>query len=365
MNEFLEASFAMFEGVKQRSDSLLNTLERIVAALEKKRSKQHSETEPVVIYLQTDDKPEFQPPSNAWQDEANVDDPEKHNDAWKDCGSLKLPTGLTTVEEVAGLIRLFLKMNRDTWLSLFFCGPSPDGGPAPITLLRGERAGEGNVQATLEYLSKPNAAHRIFVKNQRKRPTKLVRQSLAFMDEREALLAKRTGQCWGVDWETQLVGDGEKLPNMPVTINIGDALVIEVPTADDSGEYRYVSSVFMDRVDVVSKPVDENIEKAGKKKKKKAAAPKEDPLVQFSFVAMKEGKSIIFVDVSWEDQEEKLCKKYKLVAPVAENTIARIGPLEIEVVKPTGKQEKGFVWWNGEKWSAKKGPAKKKKGKKK
>merc|ERR1712232_1097774 len=59
---------------------------------------------------------------------------------------------------------------------------------------------------------------------------------------------------------------------------------------------------------------------------------------------------------------------HKLTAPCADNTVARIGPIEVEVSKngPPGGKDKviQFQWWNGEKWTAKKGPAKKK-GKKK
>merc|ERR1712183_359222 len=103
----------------------------------------------------------------------------------------------------------------------------------------------------------------------------------------------------------------------------------------------------------------------GKKKGKKAVG-EPDPLLQLTFVGLKEGRCVLFVDVGWENQEEKLAAAHQLSAPVCENSIARIGPLEVEVQKPSGKQDKGiFVWWNGEKWSAKKGPAKrKKKGKK-
>jgi len=90
-------------------------------------------------------------------------------------------------------------------------------------------------------------------------------------------------------------------------------------------------------------------------------------------VGLKEGKCVMFVDVSWEDQEEKLAKDKNLIVPVPGNSCARIGPIEVEVQKPPppSKDSKtaaaapagGMVWWNGEKWSNKKGPAKRKKGK--
>merc|ERR1711870_197605 len=144
-----------------------------------------------------------------------------------------------------------------------------------------------------------------------------------------------------------IVGDGELLPPRPMLIMVGDALVVEVPQTDDNGEYRYVSSIFMDGVDILSKSVDENIEvkKSKGKKKGKKAVGEPDPLLQLTFVGLKEGRCVLFVDVAWEDQEEKLALAHGLSAPVCENSVARIGPLEVEVQKPSGKQDKGvFVW---------------------
>merc|ERR1712110_367847 len=112
---------------------------------------------------------------------------------------------------------------------------------------------------------------------------------------------------------------------------------VEVPTADENGEYRFVANTFMDQNagEVLSKPVDETIEVKVKKKKKKAAGgPAPDPLLELSFIGLQEGKCVLFVDLSWEDQEEKCVSGHNLRAPVAENTIARIGPIEVEVQKP-------------------------------
>jgi len=247
---------------------------------------------------------------------------------------------------------------------VFFLGPPKDGtGPRPVTLLRGEQPGQGNTTAMLQYLTKPSAELKLFVKNARKRPSKLERVPRAFLEERDALFAQRIGGSWGLDWETQLVGEGESLPPRPMMMQLGETLIIEVPQTDEHGEYRYVANAFMDGTEVLSKPFHEIIEvKAKKKKKGKGSAPEPDPLLQLTFVSKKEGKCILFVDVSWEDQEEKLCGEHSLTAPVAENTIARIGPIEIDVQKATGKLDKSAMqWWNGEKWSSKKGPAKKKK----
>mmetsp|Transcript_81154 Transcript_81154/g.250456 ORF Transcript_81154/g.250456 Transcript_81154/m.250456 type:complete len:204 (+) Transcript_81154:67-678(+) len=202
----------------------------------------------------------------------------------------------------------------------------------------------------------------------RKRPQKLPRQPRAFLEERDTIMNKRTGQCWGLDWETQLVGEGQKLPPRPMVVSIGDALVVEVPVECGPPLDRFTTGIYMDETTVLSKPVDENIvPKPKKKPKKKAAVVEPDPLLQLNFVAQKEGKCVLFVDVGWEDQEEPLALEHRLCRPVHENSIARIGPVEVEVqVPPPGtKTDSGvFVWWNGEKWSNKKGPAKKK-GKKK
>jgi len=108
-----------------------------------------------------------------------------------------------------------------------------------------------------------------------------------------------------------------------------------------------------------------------KKSKKKAAAeenaPPPDPLLQLSFVALQEGKCVLFLDISWEDQEGKLCAVQELGTPVKQNSVARIGPIEVEVKKADfgaskdAKESSKMQWWNGEKWSNKKGVGKKKK----
>lgn len=245
---------------------------------------------------------------------------------------------------------------------MYFLGANPEGESKTITLLR-----DANTQASLDYLAKPNAIPQLYVKNMRKIPKKLTKQRIALLEERDELLPKRTGNCWGLDWETQLVGEGVKSP-IPFVVNIGDAVVVEVPTTDGHGEYTYVTSVYMDAVDTLSLPVEEVIEpKVKKAKKKKGAAADEekppDPLIQYSFIGLQEGKCVMFLDVSWEDQEGKLCNGHGMTKPVTCNSVARIGPIEVEVQKPSpgAKADKTFQWWNGDKWTNKKGPAKKKK----
>lgn len=365
MSEFMDSSFSMFEGLKKRTDSIIATLKKIENVLHQQRSAGRKETAPVTIYMQAEEKPEFQPPSMAWQDEPTEEDLTRNAEKWVACGEMALPLNLSNAEDVASLLRLHLRLPADSWLSVFYIGPARDGNSSrPVILLRGERSGEGNTAAMLQYLTKPSADLRLFVKNVRKRPARLVRQPRAFLDERETIFAARTGCCWGLDWETQLVGEGEALPPRPMVIQLGETLVIEIPQTDEGGEYRYVANCYMDNTDVLSKPVNEVIEVKSKKKKKSKSGPEPDPLLQLTFVGLSEGKCVLFVDVSWEDQEEKLCLSKGLTSPVAENTIARIGAIEVEVVKPSGKLDKGaFQWWNGEKWSNKKGPAKKKKGK--
>eukprot|EP00416_Gambierdiscus_australes_P030349 CAMPEP_0171085854 /NCGR_PEP_ID=MMETSP0766_2-20121228/19185_1 /TAXON_ID=439317 /ORGANISM="Gambierdiscus australes, Strain CAWD 149" /LENGTH=211 /DNA_ID=CAMNT_0011543449 /DNA_START=15 /DNA_END=646 /DNA_ORIENTATION=+ len=210
------------------------------------------------------------------------------------------------------------------WLSIFFLGAPRESGARPATLLRGDRPGEGNVQAMLQYLSKSNADLRLFVKNVRKRPSKLTRQPRAFLEERDSLLAKRSGQRWCLDWETQLVGEGQLLPPRPLGLAVGDALIVEVPVDCGAPLDRYACSIFMDRTDVLSKPVDECIVPKAKKKPKKktTAAPTADALTQLTFVGLQEGTCVLFVDVSWEDQEEKLSLEHNLVRPVRENSVA-------------------------------------------
>jgi len=364
----------MFEGVKKRSNQILATLQRVEKALNVERSQGCEAIGPIQLMVQADDHPEFQPPSNAWQDDSSADGGQ--SEGWRPGGEIELPMRLETVEDVAAIIRIALKLPVETWFSILYLGPAgADGAKRVVQLLHGDKGGggESNTKAMLQYLSKPNADKRIFVKNIRRRPSKLVRQQRAFLDERESLAQKRTGQCWGLDWETQLVGDGHKLPPRPFVIKLGDALVVELPQTDGCGDYWYVSHVYMDSGDVLSKPVDEAVEpkKQKKSKKKKASlAGAADKLLQLSCIAIAEGKAVMFVDLAWEDQEEKLTAAKGLRVPSRVNTIARIGPIEVEVEKnPPGSkssaEKDGMQWWNGEKWSTKKGPAKRKKNAKK
>lgn len=358
--EYLEASFSMFEVTRMNMAQLLQMLQNITAALEKKLGKES--TEALKIYMQASEKPGFLPPSQAWKDEPKAA-AAGSNAAWKEVGEIKFPTNLSTADEVTALARIKCAISNDTWLSLYVLGPNPEGGNNPVTLLR-----DANTKSLLDYLSKPNSINRLYIKNVRPRPKKLSKHGLAFLEDRDALLAKRTGNCWGIDWETQLVGAGSGLPPAgAVPIVVGDAVVIEIPSTDDNCEFSYASSIYMDGTEVVSKPVEETIEPKVKKKKKGKAAAAEDEkppdlLKQLSFVGLQEGKCVMFVDISWEDQEQSLCQKNELGAPVKENSIARIGPIEIEVQKPQAgaPKEKTFMWWNGDKWSNKKGPAKKK-----
>merc|ERR1712110_575762 len=104
---------------------------------------------------------------------------------------------------------------------------------------------------------------------------------------------------------------------------------VEVPTADENGEYRFVANTFMDQNagEVLSKPVDETIEVKVKKKKKKAAGgPAPDPLLELSFIGLQEGKCVLFVDLSWEDQEEKCVGAHNLRAPVARTQLHELVP---------------------------------------
>lgn len=357
LDEYLEANFSMFEGVKMRTEAILTILQKTVKALEARKNVK--DTDPIVILVQSSAKPEFQPPHDAWQDEPTEEQQDKNEKAWLSKGEITMPTNLTTVEDVGSLVRMHLQLSKDTWISMYYKNGQQSQG-SPITMLR-----DKNVSEALEYFTKQNACKELFVKNVRPRPKKLSLQSQAWGDDREALLKKRTGQCWGFDWETQLVGEGMALPYLPFKIGLGDAVVIEVPQTDENGQFTYISKTYLDRSDILGGPVEEVIEKKEAKKKKKKGAPAAgaDPNIQYSFIGLKEGQCVLFVDVAWDLEEENLAKKYRLCAPVAENSVARIGPMVIEVDKEPTKSPT-FVWWNGEKWSNKKGPAKRGKKKK-
>lgn len=357
--EFLEASFGMFEVTRLNMTELLRTLQGVVDALE--RRKAVASTAKVTIWVQSKEKPNFQPPRIAWQDEPTDEREARKSEAFKQVGEVQLPTNLRSVAEVNSLIRLTLGMPDSLWLSVYFVGPDPEG-LQPVMLLR-----DSNVQATLQYLAKPNAANRLYIKNVRQAPKKLFKVRNVYMEDRETLLSKHIGNCWGIDWETQLVGEGRKNPQPPFVVFVGDAVVVEIPTTDAGGEFTYVVSVYMDGNEFLSQPVEQVIEPKKPKKKKKKSAPtpdvEPDPLIQMSLVALAEGKCVFFVDISWEDQEGKLVAEHGLSTPVHENSIARIGPMEVEIQKPpagSARGDKTFQWWNGDKWSNKKGPAKKK-----
>lgn len=368
--EFLEVSFSMFDGSTRRTDACMVILERIVASLEEQRDADgDSEQRPVEVYVQANRNPLFRPPHASWQDEPTLEDIDRNADEWTMSGEVIIPSAIQRIEDVAAIVRLLLSLPPNNWLAIFFIGARADGPLRPISLMRGSRPGEGNVAKAVEYLSKPNAVNKIYVKNIRQSPSRLSLAPMCFFEERDAILACRTGSAWGLDWETQLLGVNVALPPRPLRVAIGDVVVIEVPQTDENGEYQYASSCYMENTEVLSKPVEENVVVKAKKKKKAAAAqPEADPALQLSFVAMQEGTCVLFVDLSWEDQEEVLVRNHGLTAPCIENTVGRIGPIEVEVSgsgRPSTSGGKDaapptFQWWNGEKWSNKKGPVKSK-----
>merc|ERR1712232_606779 len=120
-----------------------------------------------------DEFPEFKGPGDAWKEQPTEDDREKNAEKWQCEGNVKLPTHLATAEEVIAILRLTLRIPADTWVSVYYLGPGPPGTPRQVTLLRGEKPGEGNVKECLEYLSKASAEPKLFVKNNRRRPANL------------------------------------------------------------------------------------------------------------------------------------------------------------------------------------------------
>lgn len=187
-------------------------------------------------------------------------------------------------------------------------------------------------------------------------PARLPHKCKAGSERNDTTLA-HAARRWGLDWEIQILGKGQKLPVLPYFV-VGDALVIEVPLAEEQGEYKFITSVHMDSEDVLAKPMEVPMVPRVNKKNAVAAAPS---IAQLVFVAQKEGRCELFVDVSWEPQEEALASKHWLCAPAAVNSVARIGPLHVEVQKkpadPTGRvaavDGPQTLWWNGARWSAK------------
>merc|ERR1719262_427256 len=175
--EYLEACFSMFEVTPMNMAQLMKMLGNIVKALESKLGKKSTDT--LSIMMQSKEKPDFQPPSKAWEGEKKS---AEESTTYKEVGEIKLPTHLTTAAEVISLVRLTCGISTDTWLSIFFLGPNvenPDGA-LPVTLLR-----DANTQGTLDFLSKAKSTKRLYVKNVRPKPKRLVKQTLAYLEERE------------------------------------------------------------------------------------------------------------------------------------------------------------------------------------
>jgi hypothetical protein len=364
--EFMEASFNMFEAVPRRADDILGTLERVVSALEKKRKGAIKFTQPLTIMVQAqadhEDGVMFEAPLEAVKTAPSTSEPEKSEGAWLESEQITLPTSLETAEEINAALRLCLHLSPDTWIAAYYQGPAADGadGVRPIKLLQGNAKGEGNVEQALDYLSKTNCVPKLYVKNRRLRPRRLQRMPRAFLEERDAIVAKHTsGVCWGLDWETHTVFEYPVPFPYQMQISPGDAVVVEVPRSAQQGSFPYTCTVYMDGTEVLSNPVDKDVEV---KVNKKAKGPPPDPLIDLQFVALKEGKCVLFVEVSWEDQEEGVCAENQLLTPCPYNSVARVGPVEVEVTKNMDRSKVvPFQWWNGEKWAGKKGPAKKKK----
>merc|ERR1712232_881268 len=161
------------------------------------------------------------------------------------------------------------------------------------------------------------------------------------------------GRRWGLDWEVQLLNKGHKLPTLPY-FQVGDALIIEVPVSEQQGEFKFITGIHMDSVEVLAKPIE--VPMVAKFSRKQVNAPTTASVAQLVFVAQREGWCELFVDVSWERHEEDLAVQHCLCAPVSVNSVARIGPLRVEVQRHVpGRFGDGpqSMWWNGSRWSAK------------
>jgi len=311
--------------------------------------------------------------------------------AYRHALDLELPSSITRLSDFLKVLRLKLGLIR-MWFAVFWQSAGR-GMEKRLDLLSPEN-GTKLLHDMFDVAAKKTgfSAPAIYVSNVRPRAFQL--QDVPCQELELNSLRIQTGTRWCLDWELQLLGSSRsrfiKCPR-DLRIALGDSLVISLPPEAlgisckiYTGDGGAVSKPSLEQVQVqkgkrgkkviqaLAGAVPENAggnelvpqpPTAPKPTKKRpqsgvsqrvARLPVDRRLV---FVAQREGTCTLFVELSWEHQEELLAQGM-FPTPAAEASVGRIGPLQITVQKtappvPEMQKSKGVLWWTGSKWAAK------------
>ena len=303
-------------------------------------------------------------------------------------GDLELPISISSMADFLALLRLRLKLVGKSFSAFL---QTSGQGEKSLDLLSSENSSQvlNNLfDSAAKGDQKPLKAA-IYVKNIRLKAERL-REVPA---ELQAFSLPQTAFRWCFDWEAHLMGFNGRMPaKLPVnfTIGMGDLIVFQLPN-EESG---ITCKVFMSDDGVLSKPLLEHVAivkgKRGKKimqmvaaergpdgeiavkppkaaksskSRPQSAAVRAVPTSRtpferrFVLVGNREGVCTLFVEMSWEHQEEVLSQVSRL--PATEASVGRVGPLRVTVERAPPKvsdlmqKAKGAMWWTGSKWSTK------------
>jgi Ca2+-binding EF-hand superfamily protein len=354
-DEFLNLSFDVLEKACQRDiKTALSVTQEILQRLSTRLSRDKSLEKSVAV--ECHQSRIFQPPHSSRRGD--------NTGSYAYMGMLQIPSNVVDLEDLLGLLRLYLKLPKYTWFSVFF--RSAKHGHASII------AHHEDVRSMLAALTDHNSDHTLYVKNFRTAPKDLEIQIPQPCDDKsfEERMERNflSGRRWGLDWETQLCGAGCNAPIF-TPFAIGDVLIIRIP---ESGSLRYNISVtvYMDQPVAVSSPYLETAAKMAESEKNKRGkrgaaslepkSPQEGAPAkngrrnmladknasQLLFVAQREGTCRLFIELSWENVEEEVSRHpshySQCQCPAGEVSVGRIGPLFLEV-KP-GVLPPEYAW---------------------
>jgi len=429
MQTFLEISFAAFEAeYRSGIDACGEMVEAVLRALRATDPSDLVLSVPVDVYSPFKKRTFFFSPENATVLH------HAHGKDFKKREGVQIPMSLTKPEDLASIMRMHLHLKPGCLLSSIFCsGGNAARGPrdctqepeceqedicrAYVTLMTPSRSLAdwtddnriGSIKASLALCQQPMRTGRgFYIKNVRSPPQNLMPQSVSWLSDDPALAQRIVdGPQFCFNWKAQLLGIGVGVPTA-VKCHVNDTIIIEVPQTSADGAFRYTYNVLMESPGTVlaypramiALPAQRRQgrpKSAGKQKHGQTIIPLEkleaptgaedgpQPPVNIALCVQNSGVSSFCVEVCWESCEGEFAEDNKHARPLSHNSIGRIGPILVKVLKEkdrpfrrelyqttapkkygTGdvqettapkkhsKSDTLQKWWNGGKWVSQK-----------
>lgn len=389
LEEFLELSCCAFEQEFPRDvEGCFNLVRLVARPLLHSKPSEKSLSKMISVFVPRSTSNQFHLPHHTSFDSG----------AYRQSCELQIPLNICLPDDLMSILRLQLHLQKNITFSAFL--RERDESMTKMTLLTPE-----TLTMTLERI--PSCKERanehgesaLILKNIRTAPSRLSMQIPVPEESCPAVMRKLTGQCWALDWETQVHGKGCPLPHN-LSFKVGDGFIIRIPSQNSELRDYMPVAVYMNTAGVFSEPVLQVMSKRrplfntvlnekrnssysdgtaastglqpqkpttpkpqnAKARPKSAVATNAAQTLncregtQLVFIALKEGPCTVLVEFTWENQEEELASKYHTRGwPCAHSSVARLGPIELFVKSPvhTSQRPDPPLWWTGVKWTTK------------